>query len=577
MIPAGLSIGFVAYILVFAIASAGCLGALLRARQIEDPDTRRGLMGLLVGSGGWAIAELGFLLAPSATMAYALYDASLVIGLTTIGAWLYFTSAYTGRAFHHNSRYRWAAVAVYLAIVGVKLTNPIHNLYFTTELVSTPFPHLTIRHGIIHWIVTGFSYTLVAIGFFMLYELFLEADYDTRPLAAIVAVTGLPVVFDIVGFASPLLIDINYEPLGVVLFALGMLYITEDRFLAVQLTDGVDDAVIYLDKNDRIREFNDDATEIFPSLPGSIGDPIATVLPDVESILDADEQILQQHHDGRANEFYLINDTRFDLGQTTIGRMIVVTDVTESERRRRELDRHNDQLDGFARAFRHELYNTLHIITGHVDIAGNALDEGNVQQARDALRTISETTNRMSAVTEDFVDLAKYGQTIENTEAVDFESIVRSAFGSVTTDELTLSVDGGGTIDANESRLYELFESAFEFALENNATNVTVRLASNELIIIDDGDPVGDTEPTEYFAYDAAVPNAKAGLALPTLKTLAEIHGWEPTIDTAYTDGIRIRIRGVTTQTNSKGREAETEHDRSGALTDASAGTVTER
>lgn len=559
MLPSEMSLNFIAYLLAFGIAGGGCLVAVLRARQIEDPDTRRGLVGLLLGSGGWAIAELGFLIAPTSMMAYSLYDASLIIGLTTIGAWLYFASAYTGRSFHRDTRYRWAAVIVYLSIVGVKLTNPLHNLYFTTELVTAPFPHLTIRHGIIHWIVTGFSYTLVAIGFFMLYELFLEADYDTRPLAVVVALTGLPVVLDIVGFATPVLIDINYEPLGVVAFALGTLYIIEDRFLAVQLTDGVDDAVVYLDKNDRIREFNGDAREIFPALEGATGDPLASVLPDVDSALDSGDRILTRQPDADEERFYLVNDTSFTLGQTAIGRMIVISDVTEAERRRRELDRHNEQLDGFARALRHELYNTLHIITGHVDLAGDALEQGDVQSARDALRTISQTTERMSTITEDFVDLAKYGQTVEETQAVPFKPVVQAAFESVEADEIALEVDGSGTVQADKSRLYELFESAFEFAVQNSATTVTVRLESDELIITDNGEPVGEADPAEYFAYGTAVPNAEAGLALPILESLAQIHGWEATIDTQYTNGIRIRITGITARLNDTVSQGESE------------------
>jgi hypothetical protein len=44
-------------------------------------------------------------------------------------------------------------------------------------------------HGTFHWVVTGLSYALVAVGFLTLYELFLDADYDTRPLAALAGIT----------------------------------------------------------------------------------------------------------------------------------------------------------------------------------------------------------------------------------------------------------------------------------------------------------------------------------------------------------------------------------------------------
>jgi hypothetical protein len=81
----------------------------------------------------------------------------------------------------------------------VNITYHLHRLYFTTEFVTTPFPHLTTTRGLVHWVVTGGSYVLAAIGFFMLYKMFLEADYDSRSLGAVVAVTGLPIMSDLRG------------------------------------------------------------------------------------------------------------------------------------------------------------------------------------------------------------------------------------------------------------------------------------------------------------------------------------------------------------------------------------------
>jgi hypothetical protein len=68
-------------------------------------------------------------------------------------------------------------------------------------------------------------------------------------------------------------IDINYEPLAVAVFAISALFVFNDRFLAVQLTDGVDGAVVSLDTDDRIREFNQQADELFPSLSEGLGGP----------------------------------------------------------------------------------------------------------------------------------------------------------------------------------------------------------------------------------------------------------------------------------------------------------------
>ncbi|CQH55784.1 sensor box histidine kinase [Halobacterium hubeiense] len=540
----GLSLVFLAYVAAFGAAVVGCAVGLRRALRVADAGTRRGLAGVVAGSGGWALFELAFLVAPSAFLQYVAYDLSLVVGLSTVGAWLYFCSAYTGRSFHHNTTYRRAAVATYVSIVAVKLTNHVHGLYFTTRAVDSPFPHLAIQHGTIHWLVAGLSYALVAVGFFMLFELFLEADYDTRPLGALVGVTALPVALDVVGFASPLLVDINYEPLGVAAFALGVLYVYEEEFLAVQLTDGVDDAVVYLDGADRIRESNGRARDLFAALGGATGERFDDVLPDIAETLGDDHPVVARADDGETR-YYLVTDTSFSLGQSDIGRMVVFSDVTRTERKRRELERHNEQLEGFAAAIRHELLNTLQIIGGRVTVAGNALDSGDVEAARESLRTASETTDRMSGIVEDLSVLARHGKTLEDTERVDFRAAVADAWADADVGDLSLSVEGDADVVADPTRVRELLASAFAFAAHNGASEVTVERGDDWFAVAGDGRPPGDADPEAFFEYGSAVPDSEAGILLPNVRMLAAVHGWSASLDTDYEDGVRVVVSGT--------------------------------
>jgi len=543
MEPLGFSPAFVGYVAAYATAALGCGVAIRRARRVEDPDTRRGLVALLVGSGGWALWELAFLVAPTPEARYAAYLASLVVGLTTVGGWLYFCSAYTGRSFHRDPTYRRVAVGAYLLIVTVKLTNPLHGLYFTTGFVSRPFPHTTVQHEPLHWVVSGLSYALVAIGLFMLYELFLEADYDTRPLGAVVAVTGLPVVLDLVGFASGYLIDINYEPLGVAVFAVCILYVLEDRFLAVQLTDGVDDPVVHLDDDGRIRTFNDRAERTFPSLSAAIGESLAAVLPEVADDGSNSTVVEREGEDGP--RYYLVSETSFSLGQAEIGRLVVFNDVTNTERQRRELDRQNEQLEGFAAAIRHELLNTLQVVQGRVALAGEALNEGDVTRARESLRTASDTSERMSRIVDDLATLAKQGQTFERVDPLDFARAVEDAWAGAETDGLALSLDGEGTVRADHARLRTLLDNAFTFAAHNDASTVTVRLREDGFTVADDGEPLGRVAPEELLKYGNALPESSAGMTLPNLRMLARAHGWRVAVDDDYGDGVRIVVSGV--------------------------------
>lgn len=193
-----------AYIVVFGVAALACFWSIRRARQIEDPDTRRGMVALLVTSGGWATAHILFLTVPTPAAKSAVYTLGLVIGFSAVGPWLYFCSAYTGRSLHRNHTIRRVAVILFLGVIAVKLTNPLHHLYYTTELVATPFPHLAVQNGLFHWLVMGLSYTLAAVGYFMLLELFMQVSYDTKPLGLLILVTGLPIVLDVIGLVSPI-------------------------------------------------------------------------------------------------------------------------------------------------------------------------------------------------------------------------------------------------------------------------------------------------------------------------------------------------------------------------------------
>lgn len=69
----------------------------------------------------------------------------------------------------------------------------------------------------------GLAYALSFVGFFMLLELLSQVNHDTRPLLAILALTGAPVVLDIAGAVTPRLIDTTHSSIGVAIFAVGVL------------------------------------------------------------------------------------------------------------------------------------------------------------------------------------------------------------------------------------------------------------------------------------------------------------------------------------------------------------------
>lgn len=539
----GLNITIELYLFAFLAAAAACLGSVPRAMRVEDRDTRRGLVGLLACSGGWAALQVVFLAAPTRQLQYTGYVASLVVGLGTVGGWIYFCSAYTGRDFHRNQTVRRVALGAYLGVSAVKVTNPLHEFYFTLEAVQEPFAHLTVQHGGAHWIVAGASYALVAVGFFMLLELFFLAEYDTGPLVAAASTTALPVAFDVLGYATPALIDINYESLGVAVFAVAALFVFEDRFLSVQVTGEVDEAVVFLDDDDRVRDFNQHARRAFPALAGTTGERFESVLPDAAGAL-SDAAVIDVGRGDRTRH-YAVDDTAFSLGQADIGRAVVFTDVTDIERQRRELDRQNEQLEELAAAIRHELRNRLQVVSGRVSAAGRALDDGDIGRARDSFEGVGDAAEGMERTVDDLSSLAEYGRSVEETEPVEFAAVVDRAWDRVETGDHTLVPVAAGTVEADPARLGALLTNVFRFLAGTSGSTVEVTLRTDGFAVTDDGPSRSVDDPAVLFEYAGEVARTGSGVSLANAAMLARAHGWDISFDTDYGDGTRLVVSGA--------------------------------
>lgn len=337
------------YIGVFALSSAVCFAAINQARKFQDPDVRRGLVGLLATAGGWAFLRAAGFLLPD-PFRVPVYIVGLAIGFGTVWTWLYFCSAYSGRMYHRNTSLRRVSAAIFLGVISVKVTNPIHGAYFTARQTSTPFAHLAVQHGVLHWTATGLSYVLSAVGLFMIFQLFFDSGYDTRPLSALSVLIGLPVVLDILAQFTPLLINIIYAPIGVAVFAVGVLFIFERRFLAVQQASLGDDLSIYLDERGRIGDHSAMVSDVLPELDRSNGDRLSEAVPSVAEALDSDDQILEVEQSGE-RRYYFVSKSTTMLGDAG-AQVIRLSDVTRTERQRRQLAEREAELDEQNELFR---------------------------------------------------------------------------------------------------------------------------------------------------------------------------------------------------------------------------------
>ncbi len=327
---------FWGYLLAFVVASLACLGAAWRASYIPYASTRRSLVTFFLTSAGWAAAYIGFLLSQSPLGKHVFYQASLIVGFGTVWAWLWFCSAYTGRSLHRNASAQWFAIVVFGSVVLLKVTNPYHQLYYTLEPGQGELFDLVVRHRLLYWVVMAGAYALATAGYLMLFELFWKTETRTGPLMALTGLTAVPAVLNILGHVNPALQDITHEPLGVAVFAVGVLFVYTYQFQAVRLAGSLSAPTLMLSADGRIKDYGRRIVDLFPDLEDRsvIGEPLEAALPELAQKLEEDRPLLETS-DGATPRYYRIVET--SLGTTGGSDVVVLSDITERERRERAL------------------------------------------------------------------------------------------------------------------------------------------------------------------------------------------------------------------------------------------------
>ncbi len=553
----------------FALSAVVCAGAATRARRLDDRDLRVGLTGVFVLNAVWSVTEAVRLFSPvDRTVAHAGYLGGLVIGLAAVGAWLYFCSAYAGLSYHRSRRWLATGVTTYLAVVSVKLTNPLHGQYYAADLRTSPFSYFAVDPGPVHWVVVTGVYVLIALGFAALFATFQRARADTTALWVLSLAAALPVLPEVAAaLTAGTLPGLNYEPLGVALFGVGALFVVEDRFLAVgalarqQVVDDIESAVLVVDQEERLLDFNSAAASLFPNVDGGrrIEDcspalarrleahrnqvatdgrgvrSIEAAIADGQAVGDVEDgSVLTVTHGGRPRH-YLCRVVDVELGCRSLGWGLVLSEVTELEEKRRALRQQNEQLDDFAAGITHELRNPLSVVQGYVELLGEAVD-GDVDQAtvERAVTEITEATERMTTAVDEMNLLARRGRTVDETSANRVNEALRTAQANLD-GSVEAVVETDGVVVADETRLWQILRNLLRFADTEDAGRARIRVCDRSVLVGLDGTfDVAETRRLLRHGYAGGQGDTR--LSLANARAMARAHGWSVTVDSADPD-----------------------------------------
>ena len=214
------------------------------------------------------------------------------------------------------------------------------------------------------------------------------------------------------------------------------------------------------------------------------------------------------------------------------GIVIYTRDITNRVARERKLEE-------FAQVVSHDLRNPLGIAQTYLQ---EAIRSGNLADLDEA----NAALERMDTLIDSLLALAREGETIDETEVTDLESVIEAAWFQVESREATLVVDEDiGSVEADPERLQTLFENLFRNAVEHVGSDVSVHIAryTDRLIIEDDGEGIDPELAEDIFEFGYST-GGGTGTGLAIVRAIARAHEWDITLQGDSKEETRFEIRG---------------------------------
>jgi len=517
------------------------------------------LLGVALATVAWAGGSIGLALAESLTAEIRWLQASYLGMVAAPITFIALAFRYTGSKQYLT---RWTVVG--LSVVGVVIlgfvwTNPHHQLYWAhVELAPGTPAGIATTPGPVFWGFVAFTYVLLLSGtlLFVRYALTAPHLYRGQTIAILVGV-GVPWAANIphalqymTADLTPIALSITTGALWVAMFQyrltdLGPIAL---RTVFERLATGV----CVLDHEHRIVDVNSTGRAMLGLPDDAIGTPITALLPNdafrdyVQGATDRNGIVRVEHartngENADPSRYYEVQVTPIEPSRGPDGgRVLVVNDVTEQQRRQQQLEHQNERLEAFTSVISHDLRNPLNVAAGNLTLARE-------NGGADHLKRAGRALDRMETLIDDLLALAYSGAALSDPERVALGSVAADAWQTVDTRAATLENRAGASILADRSRLHQLIENLFRNAVEHAGDTVTVTIGdrADGFYVADDGPGIPADERSAVFETGYSTRDAGTGLGLNIVHQVVEAHDWTIRVDESAEGGARFNVGGV--------------------------------
>jgi PAS domain S-box-containing protein len=474
----------------------------------------------------------------------------VVVGLALL------TIEYTGRI--ELSRRVVGVLCLYpLFLQAAVWTNPLHHLFYR------PFSALALGQlvednaGVLFFVHATVAFGLIFGSLSLLLAEVFRTGGTRRKQSIVLLLTPLPPTAVNILLTMGLLNGVDPTPPAFVVsvFMMTWALVTTDfldivpvgRYRAVE---SMDDPAVTLDMDEQVVDCNPAARDLVGVDSGWEGmsaaeffAPIPAVAERVASTIDESEITVQS--DDRRRHFDLTCSPIRDAQDETVGRLLVLRDITllkERERelreREHELKRKNETLDEFASVVSHDVATPLGVIENKarlIEMTGET----------DHATEIYEASARVQELVDELRSLAREGNNVGELAPVELRAVAREAWASVESPDASLSLESSTAIEADRARLRQLLENLLENAVEHGGTDdlaVTVGVVKEGFYVEDDGVGLPEHMQDTLFEQGGTTGEDDTGLGLAIVKRIAEGHGWTVTAIDADSGGARFEV-----------------------------------